>query len=274
MPPVPRDIPESHSTLSFRHSGSESFVRTCLLLIGGLVVGSLAGAADVLPLRAPVVVELFTSEGCSSCPPADLVLEKLDRQQPVPGAQIIVLSEHVDYWDHIGWKDPYSSAAFSRRQEEYVQRFGLDGAYTPQMVVDGRTQFVGSDWQRAYAAIQDAAGQHKATVRIAAIPGGLRVEVDPLPGSMGRNAGVFLARADDSGASDVTGGENKGRRLRHVAIAKEIERIGTVSAGHAFARDLKWGGTNGMRMIALVQATAGGPILGSAILTPASRDPK
>src|SRR5215203_5351918 len=99
--------------------------------------------------RRPVLVELFTSEGCSSCPPADKNLAFLENQQPVPQAEIITLAFHVDYWDRLGWKDRFSSPLFSRRQEIYSQALKLDSSYTPQMIVNGESQFVGSDSGKA-----------------------------------------------------------------------------------------------------------------------------
>src|SRR5262249_29559436 len=138
-------------------------MRTTVFLILFLSA-TLLGAADLSAASKPVVVELFTSEGCSSCPPADALLKRFDEQQPVSGAQIIVLSEHVDYWNHIGWKDPYSARLYCERQSIYGKRFGLDSVYTPQMVVDGSSEFVGSNTALADKAFAKALGVPKISV--------------------------------------------------------------------------------------------------------------
>jgi hypothetical protein len=209
------------------------------------------------------LVELFTSEGCSSCPPADRVLEQLDRTQPVPGARIIVLSEHVDYWNHIGWADPYSSPAFSARQELYARRFRINGPYTPQMVVAGRTEFVGSDLRAAESAIRSEIQSPKVAIHIAEAGGSASVVVDHLPSGAPHKAGVYLAYAADAGVSNVLRGENKGRTLRHVAIVKELKLVGTVDGQSGFTTQANVPG--GTRLIVFVQEAGNGPVWGAAM---------
>src|SRR5271168_4378294 len=134
--------------------------------IAVFAVALICGAADNSSARVPVLLELFTSEGCSSCPPADRLLEILDEKQPVAGAYLIVLSEHVDYWDRLGWKDPFSSSQYTSRQQEYTNRYDLDGVYTPQLVVDGHLGLVGSDGREASSAIQKALREAKVPIAI------------------------------------------------------------------------------------------------------------
>src|SRR5260370_705769 len=156
--------------------------------------------------RAPVLVELFTSDGCSSCPPADALLEGLDRSQPVNGTELIVLSEHVDYWNDIGWKDPFSSHDYSETQSAYAGHFGLGSIYTPQMVVDGHIELVGSDERNSIQAVESATNAAKAQLSLSAIRFdgtnrvSLHLEAGPLPSSVSaKSANLFLAIADDSG---------------------------------------------------------------------------
>jgi hypothetical protein len=222
--------------------------------------------------RSPVLVELFTSEGCSDCPPADAVLEKLDRSQPVPNTQLVVLSEHVDYWNDIGWKDPYSSHEFSVRQGDYAHRFRLDGPYTPQMVVDGEAQFVGSDERRAILAIEGAAKVEKVpvalssvhlegTTLVAHVETGVLSSLTP-----SKSANVLLALADDSDQSNVRGGENAGRVLTHVAVVRSLTQVGAISRGGAFSGEVKVSSANAnprnLRVVAIVQEMPTGRILG------------
>lgn len=183
--------------------------------------------------RTPVVVELFTSEGCSTCPVADQFLKKLEADQPVKGAEVIALEEHVDYWNRGGWTDPYSAAEWTRRQLSYVSRFKEQGAYTPQMVVGGERSFVGSEEAVAYAAIKESA-HHPELTAFVALEGRtkdtwrLHVRVDRLATtreSSGRE--VFLALAEVGLASSVTAGENAGRRLPHASVLRSLQRIGT-----------------------------------------------
>lgn len=175
-------------------------------------------------IRQPVLVELFTSEGCSSCPPADRQLNFLETQQPVSGAEVITLAFHVDYWDRLGWKDAYSSAEFSERQNQYVQRMNLDSSYTPQMVVDGQAEFVGSNGGQATDAIAKAAVQPKAVIDIKLTEINADIEISGLPKH--ESATVYLAAAEDGIVTDVKNGENGGKKLPHISIVRKLEVIG------------------------------------------------
>jgi len=231
----------------------------------GLAAAMLAQGGSV---RQPVLVELFTSEGCSSCPPADALLERLDREQPVEGAQIIVLSEHVDYWNHLGWADPFSSPAFSARQEAYARRFGLGGPYTPEMIVDGMTEFVGSDARRAEAAIRSASQERKVAIRIepSATHDALSIGIDALPAGKNQRAAVFVAQAADSASSDVLRGENRGHKLHHISIVKSIQQIGTFGTGAPFHARIPLSGTPPRsRVMVFAQEPGNGRIWGAAL---------
>ncbi len=191
-----------------------------------LALLSILAALPALAAPAPAVpifVELFTSEGCSSCPPADSVLQWLDRQ-PIAGAQVIVLSEHVDYWNYLGWRDPYSSAIFSDRQKRYADRLGST-VYTPQMVVNGETQVLGSDRDAVITAITRASRQPSLPLSIQATrtAGGAQVHIDA--NTSGTKAELWLVTARSSARSDVARGENSGRTLTHVAVAKSLMKI-------------------------------------------------
>lgn len=239
-------------------------------------------AATVEPFngkRAPVIIELFTSEGCSSCPPADAVLRQLQKDQPIAEAEIIAMSEHVDYWNYIGWADPFSSAAFSSRQESYAGAFGSERIYTPQMVVDGQVEFVGNNLSKAREAIARAARESKADVRIEARTDSskddrairLSVSVSDVPQiNRGDVAETILAITEDNLSSNVSRGENAGRRLAHNAVVRELRALGRVDeATGSFAGETTvmiadgWKRDN-LRVVIFVQERAHRRVLGAA----------
>jgi hypothetical protein len=189
----------------------------------GLLFGLMCLLLGIAPLYAgerPTVVELFTSEGCSSCPPADALLAELAGRPDV-----LALSFHVDYWDRLGWKDPFSSADATRRQHGYADILGLATVYTPQIVVDGRWQAVGSDRAEVERALGAARrGGDEAPVALAVDHGRARITLGP--GDDRVSATLLLIGFDRRHVTAVTRGENGGRTLPHVDVVRVIEEVG------------------------------------------------
>ena len=268
---------------------------TRALLIFALVCLALAPAANSRGLQAdnktastqpsstdvhPVLIELFTSEGCSSCPPADLFLQKLDAAQPIPGAQLIVLSEHVTAWDQDGWKDPNSLSSLTDRQISYVSAHRLPPPATPQLIVDGAQELRLGDAQQIKALLQKAAATPKVPVRIgevtmdAANPSLLRAHIETDINSEKHGGDVFVAIALDHVESQVLKGENGGKHLVHVAVVQQITKVGKLPKGKNFSQDVQLKlapGTDprNVRMVAFVQESGPGDVLGAAQRKPA-----
>ena len=230
--------------------------------------------------HAVVVAELFTSEGCSSCPPADAVLSTLIREQPLQSVEVVGLGEHVDYWDHLGWRDPYSSAAFSNRQAEYDSRvFRSSSIYTPQVIIDGQYEAVGSDTAAIRKAIVRAANAPKVPVHVDASTNeagqiAVRVHVSPGAGVSLRERGdVIVAVTQDRVTDDVARGENRGRRLSHSAVVHSLTALGSVAGpDSAFTANVslpiapQWR-TPDVRIIAFLQERGSRRILGAGSAT-------
>ena len=251
-------------------------------LRGFALIAALYGALSVMPTtsagqtmqtnRTPVLVELFTSEGCSSCPPADALLAKLDQAQPIDGAEIIVLGEHVDYWDGQGWHDRFSAHQYTERQSEYGGRLRVDNSYTPQMIVDGTDQFVGNDAAHAVRAIQHAAQTPKVKLILSQpVVDGQKVSASvssPAPMTT-KKADLYAALVDLKDTTEVRGGENGGRRLQHAGVVRGLQRVGKlkdlgagpVSFSLNAPADAKPGG---MRVVIFAQESGQGAVLGAA----------
>ena len=195
----------------------------------------LCGIAAAQDRRAPVIVELFTSEGCSSCPPAESLLARLERTQPVSGARVIALEEHVDYWNQLGWRDPFSSAQYRARQNDYALAFRVDNIYTPQMVVNGNAAFVGDDAGAAYQQIGAAAQGAMALLDVKATRSAqdtalvdLAVRISNRRNAKPRAANLYLAVTESELSTSVTRGENAGRLLRHAPVVRSFGVIGKI----------------------------------------------
>jgi len=186
-----------------------SILRAWLALLGLLVS---AGA-----LAQPVVVELFTSEGCSSCPPADALLGELAKR---PG--VIALAYHVDYWDDLGWRDRYSLPESTQRQRGYVRRLERAGAFTPQIVVSGDTSLVGSN----RTAVEKALAGDRDALRMSLSREGDRLHIYFLE-AWRESMDVFLVSYLQEATAKIAGGENANRTLRHFNVVRSFQKLGT-----------------------------------------------
>lgn len=196
-----------------------------LLLITAILLSVLAAAQT----KTPVVVELFTSEGCSSCPPADQLVTYLDKTQPIAGADLIVLGEHVDYWDHDGWKDRFSSRLFTTRQQDYSFYFTRE-PYTPQIVVNGHAEFVGNDSSTAMRTLAEAAKPRKSSPQIHLTREGDHLHIQ-VSGAERHPVNVFCAITERDLSTKVGAGENRGRELHHTAVVRTLAKVGATHDG-------------------------------------------
>ena len=245
----------------------------CLLAIGALSALWYARTRGEPPAHlrpgVPVIVELFSSEGCSTCPPADEYIATLDRDQPIDGVQVIALELHVDYWDDHGWKDPFSSHDVSVRQRQYASVLENHSTFTPEIVFDGNKLMVGGDEDRARVQILASAREAKARVAIELVGRGkVSMTVVDAPALEGDTLEAWLAVTESHLETAVGSGENGGRTLAHAPVLRQLQKLGVV-AGPTFSREvavdipLSWK-PNALRFVAFVQRAVSRKIDGAA----------
>lgn len=260
-----------HASATFRIFGGLAALST--LTVFGFAQSTDKPAAPPSDVH-PVMIELFTSEGCSSCPPADIILQKLDEYQPIQGAQLIVLSEHVTYWDHDGWKDPNSSQPLTDRQSAYEAVLRLPSPYTPQMIVDGSQEVHVDKTQEMEAILEKEKLVPKVPIRISNVvvdpsdPTILKAHIDA-DTNFEKSADVYVAIALEHVESQVLRGENGGQHLVHVAVVRKLTKVGKLSKGKNFSTDFQLKLEAGedpknLRLIAFAQESGPGMIIGTA----------
>ncbi len=225
-------------------------------------------------LDSVVIVELFTSEGCSSCPPADALLQQVHLKRTSAGQLIVGLSEHVTYWNNLGWKDPYSEESFTDRQEVYASRLSPDGAYTPQIVLNGRDQFVGSDGSALQQALRNDAHRKHSDLKIESfVPQADSADLKfSLAGSESKRLDIVAVLTDDMDHSNVLRGENAGRNLQHVSVVRSLSRVITLDRDSeqtvhlSLPEDFLQKKVGGHHLVLFAQEPNQGPIVGAAIL--------
>jgi len=196
-------------------------MRSRLVMSLVMSIGLIAGLSSVAAFAAerPVVVELFTSQGCSSCPPANAFLNELSRDR----RDLLPLAFHVTYWDRLGWKDPFSLPAATQRQDRYGHRFG-DGSYTPEIVVDGAAGMVGSDRDDVSSAIETAKRNSRTAAAVSVVRNGDTVSIEV--GSGSGNAKVLLIGFDHEHVTAIGRGENSGRTLTEANVVRSFRPVG------------------------------------------------
>ena len=233
---------------------SRAFGLSLIVLLSASGLTRAQSTAD----RVPVIAELFTSEGCSSCPPADGLLEILLQEQPIKGVYVIPLSEHVTYWDHQGWKDPFSAQQYTVRQQQYGLRFNIESIYTPQLVIDGTHEFVGSDKRAIERALTDAAKRPKPVLTVTATvaDGSLNMTAAGPGLTAEKDAELVFAVTEDHLVIDVPRGENAKRTLKHSGVVRWLTSAGAVGASPPTATvklASDWHREN-LRVVAFVQS--------------------
>jgi hypothetical protein len=244
------------------------------LAAGAAKQAGVARATRVAPAGSGIaVVELFTSEGCSSCPPADALLERLVHEADRSGRRVYGLSFHVDYWDRLGWRDPFSNADHTRRQSQYARRFGLKSLYTPQVVVNGDGECVGSNAAAVRAQIDRSLSRaSEVTPQFSVAASGRELRVRCNVPHAPRGATLNLAWVQSSAVSTPDAGENGGRTLRHANVVRDLR---TVALGPDFHDEIVLHRPNleNGQVVGWVQAADFGLILGAdAVAVPADPD--
>lgn len=249
----------------------------CVAIVLGLA--SIAAGQPTAPARTPVVVELFTSEGCSSCPPADVLLSKLAWDQDVPGAEVIALGFHVTYWDDLGWKDPFSLQLATDRQQQYSRVFGEDRIYTPQVVVDGREEMVGSDDRAVRQTIARLARDPHTSIMLEPHWGergvSSRIVVPDLPAGVKESLDLLLFVIEGHLSTQVKRGENASRLLKHDAVVRGMVKVATLDGKTrlpfeaegflAAGKEEAARPANPWQVVAVLQGRTSGRIWGSGI---------
>jgi hypothetical protein len=241
------------------------------VVLSPAILSQATSTPSTSPNPSAVLVELFTSEGCSDCPPSDELLRQVNGRSTAAGQLIVGISEHISYWNGLGWKDPFSAERYTSRQNDYGTHFGLESVYTPQMVVNGREQFVGSDRRALQAALATESQRKQISLRIdSAQIKDNSVTFTYTASDLPQKGALQLVAVlvDDMDQSSVLRGENSGRKLMHVAVARAFAPLATLreTGQHATTLPLPPSFLStpgaGHHLVLFAQQGSGGPIVG------------